>query len=278
MEGHGSHWECIYENLDTFASERLGELIQTTPVWRSVKLETPTLFEGVPMDQLYAFAENEGDVRFMGLVFHSSATGQNLFASAYPFAAGGIVHSVTIDEIEPWEFGIEATIHGSTRFDADISFFDPLYFLNKDQYRLGEEHNISFAAFAYTASKPVHEQIEITEGGLYEVALQDGNVKEGEALMIDCSKMAAMFPRDDVGGSVYEFQGEVLEHHHTSVDNRLLNVLKATVMRDTEQDDTPFNVPVYAAPHVLDEGFIPSHCTSMSGFFWLQGFLIDKAA
>ena len=274
---HGGHWECLYETAEWFASERLGSLIQETPLHRSLSWAEPCqIFEGRQVDGLHSFCDDQGDIRFMGLVFNSSETGENLFASAYPFAVNGVTHRIEISEINSLEYRTEGVIEGLTELGSRISFFDPLFFLNKDRYQVGQAYEFSMTGMAHFIEKPPTDEVLIQEGQFYEMAVEEGGVEAGSPLKISTAGMAAIFPRDDIGPAEYEFQGPMNNIRTTRFDGYPVHAMEVTVKRDVEGDQADFDITLYGAQKVVRSGLRLEEGGDLSGLLWLQGHLIGS--
>lgn len=241
-------------------------------VWGVCWDQPSPLSGGRHVDRLHSFCGDQGDIRFMGLVFNSSSTGENIFASAYPFAVRGTSHQIEIEAVTPWDYGLEGVIEGRTTFGSEISFFDPLFFINKHRYQRGRSYEFILSGLTYLIEKPGTDELAINEGEFYEMAVADGTVKGGAPLKISTSGMAALFPRDDLGLGEFEFHSPVRVVRTTKFDGFPIHVMQATVQRSLD-DDQNFDITLYAAQSSLRPGLKFEGETDVSGLMWLQGYL-----
>jgi hypothetical protein len=170
--GHGDHWEAVEKNYEEFVSEMLplicekGRLIGKNTFTHTLD-DVPTK-SGVVFGLRYL----DSPLHFLGLVVGEIEEGNNLW-SAYPVCAEGMNFRLVIDAVTPWDNGIEGIIEASVRDGGTISFFDPYFFLNKDDYRLGEEVTVTLGALAYMLRKAEQLEIEIHEGDMLELHRQN---------------------------------------------------------------------------------------------------------
>ncbi len=270
MEENGNHWGCLYPSVEFFAEERLRPLIAEAEFVGSAALPEFD-FDGCPADVVHLLQKSFGALAFGSLIVGSRQARENLFASAYPIAKQGVTHALEITNIYEWEDGIEAEITGATQFGGEVSFFDPFYAINKDQYRLGVTKTFSLAAFAYSLGAPPHEEFEIFDGAFYDLNVQEGKIRQGEGMKFVTTDLAALFPRKDLGVSEFEFQSPVKDIQRASFDGRDMTAIRATLMRDTDNDDEDFDAVVYAARHVLKDRFQFERGRPVSGVIWMQG-------
>lgn len=164
MQVHGSHWMCLYKDLDAFADEHLPRLIEKQPLLHQLPWTNPKeIPSGESVDRLAIFCEQTGSVRHMVLVLGHSALRTNFMYSAYPVAVDTVECNLRITKLQPWEHGIEGTVVAEIEDQADLTFFDPWFFLNRSRYRIGEVNRVRLAAFAYVAKPLDQEYVEITE-------------------------------------------------------------------------------------------------------------------
>jgi hypothetical protein len=72
-----------------------------------------------------------------------------------PAAAAGCKHAIRIDSVHEVSCGLEARISGVLG-DAAVTFFDPLYCMNRDRYCPGAVVDVELAGIAYSLSTVPH--------------------------------------------------------------------------------------------------------------------------
>jgi len=131
MPGHGNHWETI-RDVEIYIKEELSnELQESTLVCRAPCIDV----EGGTEKPEEVFCLRYGSDRFANqMLLVSNTTGNNnIFFSGYPVSLDGNKYSVTIDRIEPWQYGIEGYVHGQANpGSAPCSSIGP-YFLTARQ-------------------------------------------------------------------------------------------------------------------------------------------------
>lgn len=127
MPGHGNHWETLFD-VNEYTQEQLaidceeGALIGRWPCVDVVN--------GTDRTESIACLQHGGDrlTRQVLLVSDTPANCHDLF-SAYPVALDGIVHRLTVERVEPWQYGIEAWVRArATSEQIPLTFFDTHYF------------------------------------------------------------------------------------------------------------------------------------------------------
>ena len=148
--------------------------------------------------------------------------------------------------------GAEGRIRGRTAEGAEIAFFDALFFKNAEAYRVGESYQFALSAFAYCA-RPLG--LRLLKG-------------DGEASVpADVLKPARSGASDD-----YDFRATVQHVYPMRVAGRTVFRMRVTVGRSGQ---SMLDVALYAAEHILPEGYIPKPGDEITGRLWLQGYLVE---
>jgi hypothetical protein len=185
----------------------------------------------------------------MVLLLTEQTSASGCVLAAFPFAAGAITHPVRIEHV--MGTGAEGRIRGRTVDGGEISFFDALFFKNAASYRLGESYQFALSAFAYFA-RPLGLRL----------------VKGGEtSVPADVLKPARSGASDD-----YDFRATVQHVYPMRVAGRALYRMRVTVGRSGQ---SMLDVALYAAEHILPDGYIPKPGDEITGRLWLQGYLVE---
>lgn len=276
---HGDHWEAITGSAEDAIKEwlpaltRHGRLIGTS-VFSFDDGENPPRLE-----KCAGLVHPEGPLRFIGLVCTDSLSKPpaNVLFSAFPYLSEGNVHAIQITGIEEDESN-EGVIEGSVKGDASVSFFDPLYFLNKTQYRPGTTANFTIAALAYVLRRCEKNSIEVTGGPLLEMERErvleknpDTDVNEITSVPLSLERACWMMPRE-VNGD-FEFRGIPESVECLKVGEQVYYKLEMVAMRP---DDEDFRITLYVFEAVL-KNYVPKVGEAVEGVLWLQGTLVRDA-
>jgi hypothetical protein len=278
MPGHGNHWETLY-NVDDYVNDKLARDCQDSKLicrfpCRDVKGQSERSEEVACL--------RYGDHRFANqiLVVTDSSDSSRFLFSAYPVALNGVLQTVTVDHLSPWEHGIEGWIHASVAEDAaSISFFDTMFFSGSDQLQSGQQIDVSLSGIAYWLRPIQMRSFEIKEGPMWEME-REKRLKNGEAEKDACRPVeihmtgASIFlPR---GGEEIpddaQFQGVIETLDSFEHDGQKIYRMEMVVMRP---DDREFRIAVFASEYAL-EGYVPQLGEDVEGILWLQGHVIGS--
>lgn len=277
MPGHGDHWECVYDSVDSFVGGRMQVLVERADVadvmdWPEIALEDQMC------DRLIVLTNKWNLLAINTVLLASKETGSNLLATSYPLPLGGIRHSLTIREVEPWDIGIEGVVTGETSFGAQVSFFDPFFYRTKDDYVLNGEQVVRMSAFAYPTLDGPLPPFVVREGELYDMEVAEGRIRAGEPLELDASNTKMLFPIESWGPSEFSFAGRIKSAKTCTIDDRPFYALRTAVMVDQDGvagDDQDFDIMLFCGRHALAEGLDLKPEASISGRLWMHGTLDD---
>jgi hypothetical protein len=275
MPGHGNHWETLYD-VDDYVKDKLAR-----------DCEGSKLVCRYPCMDVKGNSERSeevaclryGDQRFANqvLVVSDSSDSSRFLFSAYPIALDGIVQTVTIDHLAPWEYGIEGWIHAKVAGDAaSISFFDTMYFAGSDQLAPGQQVDVSLAGIAYWLRPIQMRSFEIKEGPMWEMErakrLENGETEKeaNRPVEIHMTGASIFLPRggEDIPDDA-QFQGVIEALDSFEHDGQRIYRMEMVVMRP---DDEEFRIAVFASEYAL-EGYVPQLGEDVEGILWLQGHI-----
>lgn len=268
-QGHGDHWECLFENTSVFVEDWLRTLV------REGSLEPPTCRIEKPGDAA-GIAYPATPLRGLALV--TAGEDANELASAYPWAARGVRRRMVVEEIIPWDNGIEAWITASFPGDDghSLTFFDTRYYAGKDRVRVGLEADFVLAGLAYFAEVIEPAPVFITNPEtIRAMRATSDQADDTSPIEVRLNGAAILFPRDDLAPSDYEFQVPVKEVEHFTVFDRTVTRITATVTRLTGRDDEDVDVDFYVAAERWRRNARPLPGADIRGAVWLQGYLAD---
>lgn len=195
------------------------------------------------------------------------------FCVAYPWLKEGVPATLEVLDTHKLEDDFEGIVECVNRHAVNISFFDPLFCLNKAQYRTGQKYEFSMAGLAYVLEKIQDTNIRITEGAALEMERQrvleedpKADVNQIKFVDISMGDLRCLLPRDD--GMDAEFQTVVEEVHFFRTEDVEICKMRVVLMRPAEE---PFSAILYASEYVL-KGYRPQVGDSIRGALWLQGY------
>lgn len=283
LMGHGDHWRCIFPDLESGIGDALGWVPQGTVIG---KREYPTL--QVPGGDAGAtvsvIAWPTTGLRATFVVVRDKRSGRAYLHSAFPAVAGGCKHRIHIDSVHEVSCGLEARISGVLG-DAAVTFFDPLYCLNRDRYVLGELVDVELAGIAYSLKV-------VPQGTKLKTAVGDVSM-DGAAVLMSARK-------NDSGGSGntfgdekaygvsyieqpdsyplpddYQFCAPVKDVQESKLAAIGVWRFRGTVMR-VHDGCQEVNIDIYATREGMPDGTTPVSGDEISGALWLQGTLAPR--
>jgi hypothetical protein len=253
LDSHAAHWASLYPDAPEAIRARIKSIAAKSSIIAQVELaEARAMPNGHTADMLTAMAEADGDVRHMVLLLTESESSSGCVLSAFPFAAGAITHAVTIDALECDRSGTEGLVRGRTEDGAELSFFDALFFKNSGEYEIGESYQFALSAFAYSL-RP--QGLKLVHGG------------DPGPHPLDMLRPARNGGPDD-----YEFRATVQHAYPMRFCGGTLYRMRVTVARSGQ---SMVDVALYAAEHVLPQGYRPKPGDEITGRLWLQGYLVE---
>jgi hypothetical protein len=278
MPGHGSHWETLCD-VHEYTQEQLAIDVEEGTLigwWPCVDV-----VGGTDRTESVACLQHGGHrlTRQVLLVSVTPANCHELF-SGYPVALDGIVQRLTIERVEPWQYGIEAWVHArATSEQVPLTFFDTHYFADGAHLQPDAEIDVSLAALAYWLRPIQVRSFEIAEGPLWEIE-RERRREAGEPpesldrpVSIHTTGGAIFLPTgDEEAPDDAQIQGVIeaidcIEH----LGQRVYR-LEIVVMRP---GDDVFRLPVFAAERVLD-GYVPRIGDDVEGIVWMQGRMSEQ--
>lgn len=247
FEGHGNNWSATMGG-DDFDVKQVVKTIVDAP--NSV-VKKVTDYSGI-----IGF---DGPIKGLALIKINPENAE--LWSAYPFLQISNPIEVEIEKIEEYSNKVEAIISGSVG-SVSVSFFDSLYFFNKDKYKIGEKFVFHLGAIALNFEKREEKDLILEP--------KEGPMK-GEKLYTH--KMTAFLPRADYGGEFeftcpfVNFSGEV-----TAYDQKFKIFPYWVRAHDTD-------APAFTLPMYINNKIIKGDCKtndSVTGVAWLQGYLVDS--
>lgn len=270
-EGHGNHWQCIFEDLQLLMP-LLPKMVERG---RFIdKVEKGGLADGATA----GIAWPDTPLRALSLIsgVHKNGVRQQLLVSGFPYAASGPRRRLVVEEIIPWQNGIEAWIKASPPGDGgpSLTFFDTRFYANHHLMKTGLEADFVLAGLAYFAEVAHPEPVLITKEDTIR-AMRAGTAQADDLSPIEVRMEGAamLFPRDDYAPDEYEFQAPVKMVETFDVFDRRMSKLTITVARLMDDNDPDIDIELFVGDHVWRSNERPMPGADIRGVLWLQGYL-----
>ena len=272
-EGHGDHWACIRPDPETWLLPHLRKDVDMDDLRMVVDSPNPRwgklLVHGIPQ----AVA-----LETWGMVGITRDERQAELLTAFPVALGGAIHALILHKTTTWSNGVEALVEASTGFGALLSFFDVSFLHPHHDWSPEDVVEVRLAGFAYAVEPapdtviPITSETTIRTVRAHELGVAPEDVQDLSPLEVHTGGMASLFPSTTGSPDDCSFQGKVLRVETVQAWGQALLRLEVAVMVDTSgEEDQPFIIPIYAAPHALQQGWVPEVDDEVRGGLWLQG-------
>jgi hypothetical protein len=238
----GNYWECV---LTERADPPLQRIVGETTIMAQQHFST------------WRFEPGGAELGGADFVFMGSATGdmravvhlvkpqgrQNFYLhSAFPWLAAGAPTRLRVCGIHMDLFGLEGFIETDVDGRA-ITFFDPLFALNKEKYRIGAEYDFKLAAVSLNARRAIPPDFDL------------------------------MMAADPEASDNYTFRGYLHILSYSSFLDQSFEVYRTAVLRFGGRH---LFVDIHVAKHRLDPAHTLASGATITGTLWLQGCLAEE--
>jgi hypothetical protein len=278
--GHGNHWRSIFPDLETGLAEAVGWFSQGVVLGQRdyAKLPIPGGDAGATVTLI---AWPKSGLRANYVVVRDKRRGRAYLHTAFPAASSGCRHKIRIDAVHEVSCGLEARISGVLG-DAALTFFDPLYCLNRDRYSPEAVVDVELAGIAYSMKVvPRGTKLKTAVGdlcmdgaavlmsvGKNASERKDRSLGDEKAFGLAYLEQANTYPMPDD----YQFCAPVKHRKEAEIAGIPAWKYRAILMRvhDGRQE---VEIDIYATRESLREGAAPAPGDEASGTLWLQGTL-----
>jgi len=196
--------------------------------------------------------------------------------TAYPFAVEGSVRRVRLEQVQPWSNHVEGTLVGTAGNGQRIAFFDTQFFLHAERYQAGETYEFQLSALAYSLECCNGETVELTNQDVLENYYRTRNEnppRDAAGLLppatLSTQNLTALLP-----GGVPDYPEDMRARCRIQSVSTFhvegTSVYQITPVPGEDQHPMPV---IYAAEHVLADGYQPRAGDSIGGGLWMQGYL-----
>ena len=163
--------------------------------------------------------------------------------SAFPWLAAGAPARMILYGLHTNFFGLEGFIEA--RIDGrSVTFFDPLFALNKGKYRIGGEYDFTLAALSLNTRRATPPEFDL------------------------------MMTADPEAPDYYLFRGYLHKVRKATFLDEPFNVFRTAVMRVSGHH---LFVDIHVGSHRLDPSDVLASGATITGTIWLQGCLAEEA-
>jgi len=163
--------------------------------------------------------------------------------SAFPWLAAGAPARMTVHGIHTNLFGLEGFFEAGVNGQS-VTFFDPLFALNKGRYRVGGEYDFALAAVCLNARRATPPDFDL------------------------------MMNADPDAPDYYSFRGYLHKVRQTTFLDQLFDVFRTAVMR---VGGGHLYIDIHVGHHRFDPDEVLASGATMTGTLWLQGCLAEEA-
>jgi hypothetical protein len=259
-------WNAVYAEVERELKARVPELLKgASHRWGAMRWPADAIPPaGVRPENVTYISEDNGEIRHMFVVLTGRTIGPSRVGAAYPFVPHGTGYDVEIKSIHPRETGIEGEVTAHYA-GHDFRFFEPLWGVKRNHYKVGAQQRIRFAAFGHGLAAmngaPAQAPEPAPDGG--------GSLAPPMAAIDAPSALVMIGPG---ASSRYGMHAPITEWRGFWTGERLYYALK---LRLFEGDGRSFAVDLYAGRHCFQGNFSPAAGMAVAGVMWLHGTLAD---
>ena len=272
---HAKHWACIYKNPAKQLPKILGKVVDTGEVLDEAPWPEDTRPpEDISPDTLLVMADRDGSLRHLIVLLLDSEGAKQKVWTAYPFAPGGMAYDLHLTAIHDFENGAEGQVSGRVKDIGRVTFFDTLFWLNRNTYRPGANYKMYFSAIAYQI-EPAGDVAAVTERLGATVAIPDmrEQPEESGATNLPATTSAALpvlAKRETGDMDEYDFLSPVRYASEFQFGRDKLFVVGITLM---QRGAETIDVDLYVSPHIMPKRYQPQVGEYVTGRLWLQGHM-----
>lgn len=159
-QGHGSHLQCIDDDLDSFLPE-VFKHINRTELVQEFNAETINE-DGSEAKEQFVMLESKSEELAMRYIAQAQEDG-NFIRTCFPHCVSDNNVKLKLTAIHEFSNKIEAVLVGELPDEGqEFAFFDLNYAMRKDSYVIGKEYNFALSALAYVAERVPEEELTFT--------------------------------------------------------------------------------------------------------------------
>ena len=189
----------------------------------------------------------------------------------------GINNRIKLKDFFTWKEGTaEGEFAGKTDLNKTINFYDPIYPVDKKNFKINKVQTVSLAGLAYNLRELKEQEHTITKGDFYNFQLKEFLKKNPDKTKEDFEapkiKVSADFFRMFISANFaceYQIVGQIEDIKHIDFLGTKMAVLKVNLEHSKENEFLYCNI--YASEHVLKD-YVPNIGDGIEAVIWLTGF------
>ncbi len=273
---HGDHWAVFEDKVADFLKTYLPKAIQQGRPYTSMMEGRKPLYnlhENDPKGKLLCYPGGRQEIKSVIKIDNESR--RNELMSIFPFASEGVQHTLKLNEIYPWENGVEAQIGAEAMDLIEITFFDTDYVLNKGFYGPERFYEFILAGFAYHCriDDPIPSGLVDKTTEMFEEMINSDNDTQKLSEKLKMSNYAVFVPTDGGDRDDYQFRGKVKKIDGVQMLGKEFLRIRTTVAKlilNEKVED--FDLDIYVNSNNFDD-HKPNVGDDVAGILWLQGYL-----
>lgn len=275
-QGHGSHLECIDDDIDQILQSALDLLAKSKNIRMIASPEVMAKRDGKEYDtRLILLSKNEDQEITARIILEAADNGAEL-VSMFPYVVNNQSIPMVLKKIDEYANGFEAVLTCEYD-DIELRFFDVDYPIHKKEYVIGNTYSFALSALAYQAELvPESEMLfEIEPETVEKMCEVDPSVGErdenGNVLPMKVSMdiFAACLQNDERYPDDAEFWSPIQSKvRKATLFNYDLYRMEITIHQD-ESEEHIVNIPLVARASFFEDK--PGKGISIRGHLWLQG-------
>lgn len=256
----GNYWECVLpEDADTPPLERI--VGQSTKLAQRRFSSWRFQLDGQDLGgaEFVCLGFAAGEIRAIVHLVKPRGRPDFYLHSAFPWLAAGTPAKLRLYDVDTDHFGLEGFIEAGIPVGPKLKFFDPLFALNKDKYKIDGEHRFSLAAVS----------LDLDLAGRTATARKSFRL---DGMEVDISRAKILVPVAEDAPDYYVFQGSVRDVRTTAFLDRPFLAIRTAVI---DLDGGDLAVDIYVDRARLRSRSVPTRGDMVAGTLWLQGCLFD---
>ncbi len=259
-------WNAVYAAVEQELKQRLPDLMKgASHRWGAMRWPADAIPpSGVRPENVAYISEDNGEIRHLFVVLTGRTIGPSRVGAAYPFVPHGTAYEVEIKALHPAETGIEGEVTAQYA-GHEFRFFEPLWGVKKNHYKVGALQRIRFAAFG-------HSLAGMNGAAPALAAPPEAGTPPAPAGAAPLEPASALVMIGPGPSSRYGLHAPILEWRGFWTGERLYYALK---LRLFDEGGGAFAVDLYAGRHCFADAFTPVAGAAVAGVMWLHGTLVD---
>jgi hypothetical protein len=268
-ESLGDQWNCLLDNPDQVIPGMALVLVDkggTREVWKRLTASQETMLLAYPPD-----------VPIRGALVLQGEPGGELKPKTVCPLLEGLPNDMTIDDIYPWQSGVEGAVAACRNEDGEpLWFYTPFLFRDRDELTPGVRQTILLAGLAYGVRRALVDELTIATGPDYEEYAAAWLAENPDKTRLDVPQLkvplaGARILQPGNLACEYQLRAPITSVETVNFDKETVYILQLYFGLDTEN---PLLLAVYASARVC-KNYVPQVDDEIDAYIWLQGRMLD---